>query len=1201
MDSAEEIINIRFQGLQDAPRLFDDAVVGVKKLTQSLEALQKSQGTLQKQYNAASPQQQPQLEKQLNKVAYQIDQATTSREQAAGYADSQYSKLQQYNDLARRIQAVEQKRTSTPPPPGPRANLSPEVAQAYDDKQSALADAQGKFKRARSDTSKSKLAEEINGLQGELERLVEEVVRVAYEKPIDEVRRRVEALQQKAGRSATNAEFMQAEKEVAQGRAVTPEEDESVTKRRSEVMNPKNAAQRFAGKFSRHAIMENLTEGGGLNVGYAAMQLGEEYSAAAAATMAGQRVTPEAQNRAMYGMLPGAGALVGSAFGWTGSLVGGGVGSAAQGMLSATSEKDEHVRLASEEISTSLGRGAAAGRQFAAILESSARQFGTPIAELSAAMTQIAHSVGGLNMQGATGLQAYLQSQMGDNYAATVGAQAKATTAPFAQDYRDMLAGKTPASGAAYNGMADYYDAVGDRATADQLRGVGAALGTSPRIADLQAKINFTRANHPSTMGKYADFWLGSHRTEIDAQGKKHDVVETVYDQRIHNWQAEIDRQNGQDADSLAASPDKAAGDALADAMQQGKDTQSFGQSSAASFGAYAQQALRRGRGVAGMRQFEGGQVSGLTNAQSGLRAQQSTLVNRIQAIGENNPGVGALKAVLADVRAQLADITGRIEDVGITDFNQQNSEDQARNQGQLQRAGTRGGALTLRGLTVGDSRVQANYAQQRQLSLTESARLQGLADDRSNSLSPEEREDYHSRALQLRVQATVGQASEIEQRRLGEQAAAGQVRQSAIGRKEAVAETAGGAGDIYKTSLEAANELLRRRGELQGELNRMERENVGTAGQRAQIQSQINDLTASAVRNTQAARYALYQGVGAEQEGAAGAAGAIARRMTFAGGTTKASYGASSVSLDAERAHLDTLRQAAEDPSLKPSDREQRQQAYQEYAAKLDADAVGKFGTFEEDPAERRRRTALEGAARRMAISPFVPGNRLGIASRLVRLDRQKLSGIDAQIRRVQSDPKLSDDQKANILASLEGQKEDTRTSITEQSAGVAEQMFSDRIAQSIGAPSFASRILPSASDVAGLAERKGLGAVSARVFGFRKASTYRDTMQYGLTAPDDGDMKLFGKRPGDLDGGLTEFGRGEGGGKVSDGSTPALTGVLASLTGVLATLAGGLKVELVTTNPDTGVRTAQTVNALKNGDSRAIQRGGAAQGPRY
>lgn len=1327
-DAAEEMIRVRMEGLENVPQQFDAAIESVKKFSGALQGLQQQQATLQKQYSTAAPQQQPAIQKQLNKLDYQIDQAATARQQATGHAESVYTDLQQLRELTRRLDALEQARAATPPPPGPLENLSPEVAQTYTDKASDLAQAQGKFKRARSDNSRQQWAQEIDRLQTDLEKLPGEAVRVAYKAPIDEIRRRLQTLQQKTGRGATNAEFTQVEREVAQGRFVTPEEDEEADARRMAIMNPANARQRFAAR-----IRQNWREGG-INLGYAALQAGDAAAQYAELNLSGQRVTPEARQRSLAAAAPAIGAAVGGLIGgWPGSLIGGGVGSAAQGIFDAKSERDEKVRLASEEISTALGLGASAGKQFASVLESSSKALGTPVVELASAMTQIAHAGSGFNMQGATGLQAYLQSQLGDQYAATVGPQVKAASTPFSQGYRDMLLGKTPPSASTYESVASYYDATGDRGTADTLRGVGAALGTDPRIAKLQAKINFTRANHPYTMGGLADKWLGFQRTEVDAQGKKHDVVETVYDQRIHSWQREIDHLKGQSASSLAASPDKAAGDALADAVQNGRDTASYGQSQAAAAGSYAQQALRRGRGVAGMRQYEVGQVSSLTSALSGMQAQQKALQDRIHALGDNSPGAGALKTVLSGVNAQLADLTGQIAEVGIGDFAQQNAEDESHAQGRMQRTGTRGQELTQRGLTVRDKRVQQNYAQQRQLGLAEAARLQSLAADQSNSLSPEEREDYQTRARTLRFQSTVGQANEIEGRRLGEQAAVGQVRQSRIERRAAVAETGGTAGDVYQASMEAVNETLRRRKELQGELSRMEQQSIGTAGQRAQIESQINDLSAQAVRNAQAARQARYQTQEAEIQAVGETATARARRLTFAGGTTQASYDQSSLSLKASRDDIAMFKKEAEDTSLSPRDQKQRQAKYEKALADYNEDVVTKLGTYEESPAVRRQRIALEGAAQRMAISPFVPGNRLGVASRMVKLDQGTLAGIDAEMRRVQNDKSLKDDERANALAKLEQTQQEYQTKITQESSSVAEQMFSDRIAQSIGASSFASRILPSASDVAGLAERKGLGPISARVFGFTKASTYRDTMQYGLMAPDQ-QMNLYGKRPGDLLGGVggawasggaggggagqpglgggvqggfanaagrvsagaggrllrdlpagglhyvpmnTRYGRdaaghghtegylvkdrgdgrdatgrrhslingalltgrhsaamdlttgktlsmsdndvddgggwgirngiGGGHGAAIGGGSGSATGhaagdpLIAAMTTLATAFHSGLTVNVTVTNPDTGTRTAHVVNALKNGDSRAIQRGGAAQGPRY
>lgn len=1094
-DAAEQIIAIRFQGIQDAPKLFAEATAAILKMDQALQELQRHQGVMQAQLKTAPPQQQQQLHEQINNIQRAVEQIHKQSAAVEAQAGIQQTRKQEYDRLRPLAQPAAAENapaggTSTPhgSSSGGGSSSSSSGPSKPETKSPGL--------KSKEDKTESSPTKEVNrGLWG-------------------------------------------------------------------------NMWHNLVGKE------------GGINTGYAIMSLGQEASQAAILTMSGNRVTPEAQARAGYSMLPGIGALGGSAFGWKGSLMGQGILSVVAGVLEAKSDREENVRKASEEIALSLGRAANASNTFSNVISSAAEKAGTPVVELAQSLSVLSRAVGGFNIVGATGLQTYLQSQLGDEYAATVPAQIKAASAPFSQNYRDMLAGKKPASASQYYAMADYYASLGDRDTADKLLSVGAALGISPGIAKYQseiARIRTAKAQSPAGILNWP-------------------VFSALPDKWIAEDQANIDKLQKNDARATkAAAAQKAHMDKYADILENSRDRAASAQTAAVTAANRAAMAEQAGHGAAGLRAAEPAQLSSLQGARSALVAQIKALKDEIHRVGYNSPASAQAKQELIIAQQQLSTIDPQIQNVGIGIFRADISESSATYAARMSILGSRNASLTGRGVAVTDPRLIHAFAAQKGTLAERASYLRVLANDHTNSLSPEERQQYLAQAAQLTEQGLVGIPNEIFNRQQSEQAARQGLRMSRVDLGFATAMTGGGVGDVVRAQQAKLAENLKQQNEAAQDIVTLSKLGIGTYQQRLQLETQLNALQSQEVLLKQQYTEQTYQLSLGQTQGAAGAGAALAKRLMFGAGTSGLTYSASSQSLIAERGAVEQLRQRASDPTLDPKTLMQRLKDFQEAAARLDQDTVSGLGSYSESPLAMRQRQAYEGAAARMTLSPFEPGNRLGIDAALNKLDTDKLAGIAAQIRRVRGDTGLTAAQKSNVLMALESQQEQTQTGMAQRSAGFASQMFSDQISMSVNAPSFASRLLPSPADISRIAERRGLGPMSARVFGFTSRNTYDQTMMYGM-APADQDMMMYGRRPGDVNsvGSMGNFGSDAIGQAIDSAS---LASQMSELTAAVKTLSQhGFHVQVDVTNPDTGHTASKTVNALKHGDSRAIQRGGAA-----
>ena len=159
---------------------------------------------------------------------------------------------------------------------------------------------------------------------------------------------------------------------------------------------------------------------GKLNYGYALAQIGQEGGQYYEKTNSGQYLTPEQQQTAAAGALPGIGALAGTAIGsliapgigsWVGGMIGGGAGSAASGVLGAGFEREQSVRQTSDVFGTATGASTDALKEFADTLRSTS----AATKEMQTAFTTLSTAGPGVGAGTLSGA-AFMSGALGERY-----------------------------------------------------------------------------------------------------------------------------------------------------------------------------------------------------------------------------------------------------------------------------------------------------------------------------------------------------------------------------------------------------------------------------------------------------------------------------------------------------------------------------------------------------------------------------------------------------------------------------------------------------------------------------------------------------------------------------------------------------------------------------------------------------------------
>ncbi len=140
---------------------------------------------------------------------------------------------------------------------------------------------------------------------------------------------------------------------------------------------------------------------GKLNYGYALAQFGQGAAQYYEKSNVGNYLTPEQQTSAQSAMLPGVGAILGTAIGsaiapgvgsWVGGMIGGGAGQLGQGIISANEERAQSTRESAERLAAALGTAASSVDSFKTQIEAT----GTPVQQFAASLG----AVGGIGTFG---------------------------------------------------------------------------------------------------------------------------------------------------------------------------------------------------------------------------------------------------------------------------------------------------------------------------------------------------------------------------------------------------------------------------------------------------------------------------------------------------------------------------------------------------------------------------------------------------------------------------------------------------------------------------------------------------------------------------------------------------------------------------------------------------------------------------------
>ncbi|MGI4789500.1 MAG: hypothetical protein ACRYFS_11695 [Janthinobacterium lividum] len=174
----------------------------------------------------------------------------------------------------------------------------------------------------------------------------------------------------------------------------------------------------FAGAVGR--IQEDLkTPFGPLQYAYGAGEFIQGATRDYAANNSGQYLTPEQQQTANAGLLPGIGSLVGTVAGsvipglgsWAGSLVGGGIGQGLQTIIGAGAEREQSVRQTSEIYGAATGASTDALKEFADTIRST----NAATKEMQTAFTTMANAGPGIGSGTLSGA-AFMSGALGERY-----------------------------------------------------------------------------------------------------------------------------------------------------------------------------------------------------------------------------------------------------------------------------------------------------------------------------------------------------------------------------------------------------------------------------------------------------------------------------------------------------------------------------------------------------------------------------------------------------------------------------------------------------------------------------------------------------------------------------------------------------------------------------------------------------------------
>lgn len=1152
-DPIEEILKYRISAGKEAQRDLASASQTLAQIRVQLEALQRIKLPTPAQIN-------------------QINTLLTRQQNWGNYASSLQPDINAGQRAAQQLQQHQAPRGTASPT---RQLMPQDLQDLLGGQEAALDEYTKRLKRARSPKSITKWETKLEQGQREYDDLLDQLYRIPFEN-VNKVLQKAVTDAKKSGTPMSLPEYASLKRELAAGQLVNEATDPQLA--RAYRMATGTPMQRFGGW-----IGNNLKDPQNRwAMGYAALQLGSEVGDLGATYMDGRRYSQEARTRQWAGILPGALGLAGSAFGPVGSMAGSAIGAVGSAWIGAASERHESIRMASEAISAEMGRGAGAARGFADAINDAANRLGTPAAELADAVRSIAGSVSGFTTGGIRA-QAQLQGQLGDLYPQALAAQLQhAGSTPFGLTYRNALAtGNADAN--TYFGAALVEAARGNRQGAyGQLMLMGAKQQT-PQLSALNVAINAARSGDGvNPVFHWIDQLPGSNVS------KQISALEAQRNQLI---------QSG-GGYSVSPTGQKTYIDRVLDTIGVGSDYTQLYQGAAGLASTRAGMAVTSGRGAAGYRSAIRGSLTNLSSAYGNIAGVIATLQDAQQR-ATNPDDKRALQLVIDAAKAQQLGAANEALGERATGFRMGLSEEEAGFGSVNARLGTESQRYLLSGRSV--NQEGDVYRWRRTLLQSRARRLAGLAADRSNYLTPEDRQSYLAQAAQLRVEATLGLENERSTRRLGETQQASAVNMSALGAFGAVAQIGGGPGE----QLAAANAKIREQVSLRHDLEHLLQTGTFTLEQQRNIQDQINRSVESEITSRKQAVDATISGIRAINQAHASSLGAQASGMTLYGGTSNASFGLTQGSANASMQDLATLKWAR-DHATSPEEYAKLDAQYQQARTGVDQAAITQFGSVSMSPNWQLQMLRLRGRLSRQQRSPYEGGSVLDTGAKVSSLLGQQMRAIQAQRDRDRRAGKLY----APVEANLEGQEEDVRGQQFDMQQFLDVGWIDRLVAMSVGSPSFASRLMPGSDRVAAIAQLRGLGRMSARVFGSFDQSGVRaaDLQQF---MPSDVSRFAFGYRPGDhpgtdissdlaSDGGALTPGRPSDAveqGLVAPGPAKVMSELTGSIDALRFVLEHGLRIQIEQMNPTTGQKASTVTNAKTMSDGSDIMRGGSSK----
>ena len=966
----------------------------------------------------------------------------------------------------------------------------------------------------------------------------------------------------------------------------------------------------FQRNFSKANFADHMTSGGLTAFGAIGGELLSAGSSYLSQPMTGQRIRQEERNRSAASLLPAIFAGVGAGVGmvtpvgpWGGAAVGSGVGSAIQTFYDAGSEQHETLRLTGEEFSQTLGRGTAAADKFVTAIESTASKMGTPAAELANSLRTLSSSVVGFNPAKAAGLQATLQRGAGDLYPGLVESQARAAVAiPLSNRYQDMIAGNAPPDPRVYQDAANWFALHGDLDDRNKQLIAGGQFDYAPAYKRVQAAKGrmdneiasedpFSRWLDQNVASRIPFSVLGRRQAAIDANKKKLEDA-------------------GQDKEASASA--KAASDKIARANRTAQEMSDAIGYDVQRAGVGAGMAQMTGRGAAGMQPYVGQEVTALTDQQAQLRIQEQQVQASISAAKPAD--VSMFKADLAGIRLKLSQNQAQIVQAQAGLFQEKVTEQQAHFEGGYTRLGISGDALMLGGASVFDPRVARNLAQRRSFLAGQSAYDMGLAGDMTNFLSPMEREQRRTSAAQEDFEARFALPNQYAMQRIGETQARSGERQAGLRGDLARAQAGGG----VLATLQAENRLIDDQKRLRDELNQRLLEGSLTTQQQLQLTTQLRDIDSQIVTGRKQAFDSAVEGLGNTESARASIGSSQAERESRMRGTSAKSYAEAGAGYDAALRNVALLKFAA-DREVNPDLKVQKQAVYQKALSETEQNHVAELGTVSMGPKFDMQFTIASHELSRQMKSPFEPGSVLQSNALLGKLDHQKDLAISAQMARIDKDPHLTQDQRDAAKAPLTEAQQQVRDDLFDRQNSIDVGWMDRLVSMSVNAPSFAARLMPGSDRVASIAEKRGLGRMSARVFGYTDRKSYVDAATMGYL-PSETSRYAFGDRPGDYPlgtgpnaylpvaaaagpSGISMAGAALTTDSVENGGglPPQMVGELSQALMAFTTLLGrGIPVNVTQMDKATGDQASHTQNTGSIYSAAHIMRGGQAP-PRY